>query len=110
MINERSFLIRCVVAFYAAGVLLFTIDLGVCEVRRPGTCDSTRGRLEGAITAGPAALLALLVRPTSTDNPSTPDNAPSPASSPAAVRRRSGSPDSPEPEDEALPARNPRAR
>jgi hypothetical protein len=62
--NERSFIIRAVVAFYASGIGLFAGDLMSCEIRNPGTCDNSRGRLEGAVTAAPAALLAILVRST----------------------------------------------
>ena len=60
--DERRFVIRCIVAFYACGIAVFCTDLTVCEIRRPGQCDTSRGRLEGAITAAPAALLALLVK------------------------------------------------
>lgn len=60
--DERRFIIRAVVAFYASGICLFAGDLATCELRRPGQCDTSRGRLEGTITAAPAALLALLVR------------------------------------------------
>jgi hypothetical protein len=59
---ERCFLIRCIVAFYAIGITVFVGDLAICESRRPGECDNSRGRLEGALTAGPASLLALLVK------------------------------------------------
>jgi hypothetical protein len=60
--DERRFVIRCIVAFYASGIALFAGDLINCEVRTPGKCDNSRGRLEGAVTAAPAALLALLVK------------------------------------------------
>jgi hypothetical protein len=60
--NERRFIIRWIVAFYGTGIAVFCTDLAVCETRKPGTCDSSRGRLEGAVTAAPAALLALLVQ------------------------------------------------
>jgi hypothetical protein len=60
--EERRFLIRWIVAFYAAGIAVFCTDLTVCEIRKAGQCDSPRGRLEGAITTAPAALLALLVK------------------------------------------------
>lgn len=60
--DERRFVIRCIVAFYASGIALFAGDLLNCELRSPGTCDNPRGRLEGAVTAAPAALLALLVK------------------------------------------------
>jgi hypothetical protein len=59
---ERCFLIRCIVAFYAIGIIVFVGDLAICESRRPGECDNSRGRLEGSITAAPAALIALLVK------------------------------------------------
>ena len=64
--NERTYIIRAVVGFYAAGIGLFAGDLMTCELRKPGTCDSSRGRLEGAVTAAPAALLAILI-PKSTE-------------------------------------------
>ncbi|MFZ9960587.1 MAG: hypothetical protein ACO3GP_09360 [Candidatus Limnocylindrus sp.] len=60
--DERRFLIRWIVTFYAAGIAVFCTDLAICEVRKAGQCDSSRGRLEGAITTAPAALLALLVK------------------------------------------------
>lgn len=60
--NERDLLIRCIVGFYIAAVCIFAADLGMCEVRRSGQCDSSRGRLEGALTTAPASLLALLVK------------------------------------------------
>jgi hypothetical protein len=60
--EERHFIIRCIVAFYACGIAVFCADLAICESRKPGMCDNSRGRLEGAITAAPAALLALLVK------------------------------------------------
>jgi hypothetical protein len=60
--DERRFLIRWIVAFYATGIGAFATDLAICEGRRPSQCDSSRGRLEGALTAAPAALLALLVK------------------------------------------------
>lgn len=60
--EERHFIIRCIVAFYACGITVFCADLAICEFRKPGMCDNSRGRLEGAITAAPAALLALLVK------------------------------------------------
>lgn len=60
--DERRFIIRWIVAFYGIGIAVFCADLAVCETRRPGTCDNPRGRLEGAFTAAPAALLALLVK------------------------------------------------
>jgi len=59
--NERSYIIRAVVGFYAAGIGLFAGDLLTCEMRNPGTCDNSRGRLEGSVTAAPAALLAILI-------------------------------------------------
>ncbi len=60
--DERRFIIRWIVAFYGVGIAVFCTDLAVCETRKPGTCDNSRGRLEGAVTAAPAALLALLVQ------------------------------------------------
>lgn len=60
--TERSFIIRAVVGFYASGIGLFAGDLINCEVNRPGECDNSRGRLEGSVTAAPAALLAILVK------------------------------------------------
>jgi hypothetical protein len=60
--DERRFLIRWVVAFYACGIAVFCADLAICETRKPGECDNSRGRLEGAITTAPAALLAILVK------------------------------------------------
>jgi hypothetical protein len=60
--DERRFIIRWIVTFYAAGIAVFCTDLAVCEARKAGQCDSSRGRLEGAVTAAPAALLALLVQ------------------------------------------------
>jgi hypothetical protein len=60
--NERSYIIRAVVGFYASGIGLFAADLTSCELRRPGECDNSRGRLEGAVTAAPAALLAILIK------------------------------------------------
>ena len=59
--SERALLLKCIVSFYVIAVVVFTADLGFCEVRRPNTCDSPRGRLEGALTTAPASLLALLV-------------------------------------------------
>jgi hypothetical protein len=60
--DERRFIIRAVVAFYASGIGLFAGDLINCELKRPGECDNARGRLEGAVSAAPAALLAILVK------------------------------------------------
>jgi hypothetical protein len=60
--NERSYIIRAVVGFYASGIGLFAGDLLTCEMRKPGECDNSRGRLEGAVTAAPAALLAILIK------------------------------------------------
>lgn len=60
--NERSYIIRAVVGFYASGIGLFAGDLLTCEMRNPGKCDSSRGRLEGSVTAAPAALLAILIK------------------------------------------------
>lgn len=60
--DERRFVIRCIVGFYACGIAVFATDMAICEARRPGECDNSRGRLEGAVTAAPAALLALLVK------------------------------------------------
>lgn len=104
MKGERGLLLKCIVAFYAVGVATFALDLAVCEARRPGSCDSSRGRLEGAIYAGPTALLALLVKssPTENDAPSDPssaalargrarksdDESESPAEPPVSVRGR----------------------
>lgn len=59
--NERSYIIRAVVGFYASGIGLFAGDLLSCELRHSRACDSSRGRLEGAVTAAPAALLAILI-------------------------------------------------
>lgn len=60
--DERQFLIRWIVCFFVAAIAAFAVDLAICEVRRPGLCDSSRGRMEGSLTAAPAALLALLVK------------------------------------------------
>lgn len=60
--DERRLIVRAVIAFYASGIGLFAGDLMNCELRRPGECDNSRGRLEGAVTAAPAALLAILVK------------------------------------------------
>ena len=60
--DERRFLIHWIVAFYAIAIGAFGTDLAICEARKPGECDSSRGRLEGALTAAPAALLAVLVK------------------------------------------------
>lgn len=60
--NERSYIIRAVVGFYASGIGIFAGDLLSCELRRPGECDNSRGRLEGSVSAAPAALLAVLIK------------------------------------------------
>jgi hypothetical protein len=60
--DERRFLIRWVVAFYACGIVVFCADLAICETRKFGECDNSRSRLTAALTAAPAALLAILVK------------------------------------------------
>ena len=64
--DERRFIIRAVVGFYASGIGIFAGDLVNCEMKRPGECDNTRGRLEGSVTAAPAALLAILIKSSET--------------------------------------------
>lgn len=60
--DERRLIVRAVIAFYASGIGVFTGDLVSCEMQRPGKCDSSRERLMGALSAGPAALLGILVK------------------------------------------------
>ncbi len=60
--DERRFLIRWIVGFYAIGIGVFGTDLAICEARRPNECDNSRERLTAGLTAAPAALLALLVK------------------------------------------------
>lgn len=72
--SERSYLIKSVVIFYAIGIAIYSTDLAVCNYKGLKNCDTIRGRLEGALLAAPASLLALLVKSASTDDPISKQN------------------------------------
>lgn len=57
-------IIRSILVCYAAWGSVSIIDLANCESKRPGTCESQRAELRGAVASIPATLLAWL-----TDSP-----------------------------------------
>jgi hypothetical protein len=47
--NERSYLLRCLVGLLAAGITIGGIDLTVCRVRTPSNCDSQSSAVYAAV-------------------------------------------------------------
>lgn len=53
-------IIRSVIGCYIVWGLAIVADLGVCEYRKPGSCQEQRSELRSAATTIPATLLAWL--------------------------------------------------
>ena len=59
--NERSYLIRCLVALLATGITIGGIDLAVCRFRTPTNCDPQSSAVYAAVGAAAGWIGGLLV-------------------------------------------------
>jgi hypothetical protein len=59
--NERSYLIRCLVALLATGITIGGIDLAVCRFRTPSNCDPQSSAVYAAVGAAAGWIGGLLV-------------------------------------------------
>ena len=47
--NERNYVLRCLVGLLAAGITIGGIDLTVCRVRTPSNCDPQSSAVYAAV-------------------------------------------------------------
>ena len=59
--TERSYLIRCLAALLATGIIIGGIDLAVCRVRTPTNCDPQSSAVYAAVGAAAGWIGGLLV-------------------------------------------------
>ena len=59
--NERSYLLRCLVALLAAGIAVAAIDLAGCRIRTPSSCDAQSSGISAAVGAAAGWIGGLLV-------------------------------------------------
>jgi hypothetical protein len=59
--NERSYLLRCLVALLAAGIVVAAIDLAGCRIRTPSSCDAQSSAISAAVGAAAGWIGGLLV-------------------------------------------------
>lgn len=59
--TERGYLIRCLVALLATGIVISAIDLAGCRVRTPTSCDAQSSAISAAVGAAAGWIGGLLV-------------------------------------------------
>jgi hypothetical protein len=59
--QERSYLIRCLVALLATGITIGAIDLAICRYRTPAGCDPQSSAVYAAVGAAAGWIGGLLV-------------------------------------------------
>lgn len=65
--GERDFLIRCLMGLLSAGIIISAIDLAVCRIRTPASCDPQSSAVSAAVGAAAGWIGGIL-----TKSPSTP--------------------------------------
>ena len=59
--GERGYLIRCLVALLATGIVISAIDLAGCRARTPTSCDAQSSAISAAVGAAAGWIGGLLV-------------------------------------------------
>ena len=59
--GERSYLLRCLVALLATGIVISAIDLAGCRFRTPSSCDAQSSAISAAVGAAAGWIGGLLV-------------------------------------------------
>ena len=59
--TERSYLLRCLVALLATGIVISAIDLAGCRLRTPASCDAQSSAISAAVGAAAGWIGGLLV-------------------------------------------------
>jgi hypothetical protein len=59
--TERSYLLRCLVALLATGIVISGIDLAGCRIRTPASCDAQSSAISAAVGAAAGWIGGLLV-------------------------------------------------
>ena len=59
--GERGYLIRCLVALLATGIVIRAIDLAGCRARTPTSCDAQSSAISAAVGAAAGWIGGLLV-------------------------------------------------
>lgn len=64
--DERGFLIRCLVGLLSAGIAIGGLDLAVCRARTPANCDPQSSAVYAAVGAAAGWIGGILTKsPTS---------------------------------------------
>ena len=59
--TERGYLLRCLVALLATGIVISAIDLAGCRVRTPTSCDAQSSAISASVGAAAGWIGGLLV-------------------------------------------------
>jgi hypothetical protein len=60
--TERSYLLRCLVALLATGIVIGAIDLAACRVRTPANCDPQSSAVFAAVGAAAGWIGGILTK------------------------------------------------
>jgi hypothetical protein len=60
--TERSYLLRCLVALLATGIIIGAIDLAACRVRTPASCDPQSSAVFAAVGAAAGWIGGILTK------------------------------------------------
>ena len=60
--TERSYLLRCLVALLATGIVIGAIDLAACRVRNPANCDPQSSAVFAAVGAAAGWIGGILTK------------------------------------------------
>jgi hypothetical protein len=61
-LTERSYLLRCLVALLATGIIIGAIDLAACRVRTPASCDPQSSAVFAAVGAAAGWIGGILTK------------------------------------------------
>lgn len=60
--TERNYLLRCLVALLATGVVIGALDLAACRVRTPANCDPQSAAVVAAVSAAAGWIGGILTK------------------------------------------------
>ena len=60
--TERSYLLRCLVALLATGIVIGAVDLVACRVRTPADCDPQSSAVFAAVGAAAGWIGGILTK------------------------------------------------
>jgi hypothetical protein len=60
--GERGYLLRCLVALLATGIVIGAIDLAACRVRTPANCDPQSSAVFAAVGAAAGWIGGILTK------------------------------------------------